>query len=91
MSRSPTPTGRPSNTVLESTLRRVVDELFRAKNFEELTVQRVRLATEKSLGLEDEFFKTDRAWNKKSKTIITEAVVCSRRRRILGGYAHSQF
>jgi hypothetical protein len=50
--------------------------VFRIDNLEELTVKRVRLATEKALGLDKGFFKGDERWKTKSDQIIKNEAVC---------------
>jgi hypothetical protein len=69
------PDGIPSETRLEKALRATVANVFKSGNLEELTVKRVRLATEKALGLEEGFFKGDAAWKEKSEQIIKEEAV----------------
>lgn len=66
----------PSDDALARALRDTVARIYKTGNMEELTVKRVRLAAEKSLGLEPGFFKADDAWKAKSEQIIREAVVC---------------
>ncbi|WEW59912.1 hypothetical protein PRK78_005394 [Emydomyces testavorans] len=64
----------PDVKSLEKALRDAVAQIFRSRNLEELTVKRVRLAAEKSLGLEAGFFKGDEVWKLKSDRIIKEEV-----------------
>lgn len=66
----------PSDEKLERGLRDTVVKIYKAGNMEELTVKRVRLATEKALGLEEGFFKADPRWKEKSDRIIRDEVVC---------------
>lgn len=73
-SESATP-GVPSDEKLEKGLRDTVAKIYKAGNMEELTVKRVRLATEKALGLEEGFFKADAQWKEESDRIIKEEVV----------------
>lgn len=68
--------GIPSDDKLEKGLRDAVAEVFKSGNLEELTVKRVRLATEKALGLDDGFFKGDELWKAKSDQIIKKEAVC---------------
>lgn len=65
----------PSDAVLEQALRDEVAAVFKSGNMEELTVKRVRLATEKKLGLEEGFFKTTGDWKTRSDEIIKDEVV----------------
>ncbi|KAL1968229.1 hypothetical protein VTN77DRAFT_2064 [Rasamsonia byssochlamydoides] len=67
-----TPPKIPSDARLEKALRDTVANMFRTGNLEEVTVRRVRLATEKALGLEEGFFKGDARWKEKSDRIIKE-------------------
>lgn len=67
---------RPSDEKLEKALRNTVANIFKTGNLEELTVKRVRLATEKALGLEEGFFRADANWKAKSDEIIKNEVVC---------------
>ena len=68
--------GIPADEVLERGLRDAVAKIFQSGKMEELTVKRVRLATEKALGLEDGFFKGDEIWKPKSDRIIKQEAVC---------------
>ncbi|PGH11713.1 hypothetical protein AJ79_04736 [Helicocarpus griseus UAMH5409] len=63
-------TGIPSDDVLEKGLRDTVARIFAKGNMEELTVKRVRAATEKALELEEGFYKGDEVWKGKSDAII---------------------
>lgn len=65
----------PSNSVLEDALRNTVQQIFRSRNQEDLTVNRVRRTTEKQLNLEDDYFTNDSVWKEKSKRIIHSEVV----------------
>jgi hypothetical protein len=56
--------------MLEQALRQSVADIFKTGNLSELTVKRVRLATENALGLEEGFFKGDANWKAKSDRII---------------------
>ncbi|GAD99419.1 transcriptional regulator, putative [Paecilomyces variotii No. 5] len=64
----------PSDEKLERGLRNTVADIFKKGNLDELTVKRVRLATEKALGLEEGFFKGDVRWKTKSDEIIKDEV-----------------
>jgi hypothetical protein len=64
----------PSDAHLEQTLRDVVGKIYESGNLDELTVKRVRAATESELDLEDGFFKVGR-WKAKSKIIIENEAV----------------
>ncbi|EPS26792.1 hypothetical protein PDE_01731 [Penicillium oxalicum 114-2] len=63
---------RPSDKVLEQALRAEVGEKYRAKNYEELTVKRVRHAVEEKLGLEPGYFKGTGEWKTRSEEIIKD-------------------
>lgn len=65
----------PSDKQLEKGLRDEVAGIFKSGNMEELTVKRVRLATEKQLGLAEGYFKTTGDWKARSEQIIKAEVV----------------
>ena len=67
----------PSNSLLEDTLRYTVQQIYRSRNLEDLTVKRVRRTAEKQLNLEDDYFKNNSVWKEKSKNIIRSEVVCA--------------
>ena len=73
-----------SDSKLEQGLRRAIADIFEAGNLSELTVKRVRLATENALGLEEGFFKGDANWKAKSDQIIKEEAVCVLRSHYAG-------
>ncbi|OQE37193.1 hypothetical protein PENCOP_c010G04030 [Penicillium coprophilum] len=64
----------PSDQVLEKGLRDQVAAIFKSGNMEELTVKRVRLAVEATLGLTAGYFKTTGDWKARSENIIKEEV-----------------
>ncbi|KAJ5909760.1 Transcriptional regulator [Penicillium tannophilum] len=64
----------PSDKQLEKGLRDEVAGIFKSGNMEELTVKRVRLATEKQLGLAEGYFKTTGDWKARSEQIIKAEV-----------------
>ncbi|KAL1958957.1 hypothetical protein VTO42DRAFT_3510 [Malbranchea cinnamomea] len=64
----------PADETLERGLRDTVAKLFRTGNTDELTVKRVRLATEKALNLEMGFFKGHEIWKTRSDQIIRDEV-----------------
>ncbi|OGM39273.1 transcriptional regulator [Aspergillus bombycis] len=64
----------PSNDALEKALRETVAKIYKLGNMEELTVKRVRMAAEKSLGVEEGFFKGSSTWKSKSDQIIKDEV-----------------
>lgn len=68
-------TGIPSDDVLEKGLRDIVAGIFNKGNLEELTVKRVRSATEKALSLEEGFYKNDEVWKARSDQIIKQEAV----------------
>ena len=68
-------TAAPSDEKLEEGLRKTVAEIFETGNMEQLTVKRVRSATEQALGLDDGFFKTDPDWKSRSDRIIRQEAV----------------
>ncbi|EFR02866.1 hypothetical protein MGYG_05867 [Nannizzia gypsea CBS 118893] len=59
---------------IEQGLRDTVANIYRSGNLDELTVKRVRLATEQSLGLEQGFLKAHEEWKRKSDEIIKDEV-----------------
>ncbi|KAI9816532.1 MAG: hypothetical protein M1827_001664 [Pycnora praestabilis] len=64
----------PSNASLTKALQQAVRDVFKSDQLGELTVKRMRKATERALKLSNDFFKDDKQWNLKSKQIIeTEA------------------
>jgi hypothetical protein len=67
--------GIPADAELERGLRNAVAKIFKTGNPAELTVKRVRLATEQALGLEEGFFKGDADWKARSDTIIKDEAV----------------
>lgn len=67
--------GIPTDERLEKGLRDTVAGIFRSGNTDELTVKRVRLATEQALDLEEGFFKSHDIWKAKSAEVIREEVV----------------
>ncbi|KAL2815489.1 hypothetical protein BJX63DRAFT_389652 [Aspergillus granulosus] len=64
----------PSDKQLEKALRDAVGKIYRTQKMEELTVKRVRLAAEKSLRLEEGFFKASGDWKARSEQIIRDEV-----------------
>ncbi|KAJ5210685.1 hypothetical protein N7491_010493 [Penicillium cf. griseofulvum] len=64
----------PSDKVLERSLRNQVAAIFKSGNMEELTVKRVRLAAEASLGLTEGYFKSTGDWKARSEVIIKNEV-----------------
>ena len=68
---------RPSAQAMEKALREAVARTFKSGNMSELTVKRMRIAAEKSLGLDDGFFKGHAEWKGRSDSIIKDEVVCS--------------
>lgn len=65
----------PSDDRLEKALRDTVANIFRTGKLEELTVKRVRLATENALGLDEGFFKAHKEWKTRSDQIIKNEAV----------------
>jgi len=57
---------------IESTLRKNVQQLY---DTPDLTINRIRTAVEKKLGLETDYLKNDNSWSKRSKDIIKDAIV----------------
>jgi hypothetical protein len=66
----------PSDGAIEACLRSIVARSFSSNQTDDLTVKSVRKHVELELDLEDEYLKSDK-WNKKSKAIITNEVVCA--------------
>ena len=64
-----------SDRELEEALRRTVQAICRTGDLENLTVKRVRKATEQELNLPEEFFKQLSVWKDRSKRIIEEEAV----------------
>ena len=67
----------PFEATLESGLCDAVKEVFKLGNLEDLTVKRIRKVVEEKLGLDNDFFKSDKHWKDKSKHIIQAEVVRS--------------
>ncbi|KGO48375.1 hypothetical protein PEXP_041760 [Penicillium expansum] len=65
----------PSDQTLEKGLRDQVATIFKSGNMEELTVKRVRLAAEETLGLTAGYFKSTGDWKARSENIIKDEVV----------------
>ncbi|KAJ5520212.1 hypothetical protein N7463_000665 [Penicillium fimorum] len=65
----------PSDQALEKSLRDQVAAIFKSGNMEELTVKRVRLAAEATLGLTAGYFKSTGDWKARSENIIKGEVV----------------
>jgi hypothetical protein len=65
----------PSDEALEQSLRDIVAAIFKSGNMDELTVKRVRLAAESSLGLTAGYFKSTDVWKMRSEEIIKDEVV----------------
>ncbi|EZF25446.1 hypothetical protein H112_02244 [Trichophyton rubrum D6] len=66
--------GLPSAEAIEQGLRATVAKIYKSGNLDELTVKRVRLATEKILGLEQGVLKAHAEWKQKSDEIIKDEV-----------------
>ncbi|KAJ5425933.1 hypothetical protein N7465_001003 [Penicillium sp. CMV-2018d] len=64
----------PSDQALEKALRDQVAAIFKSGNMEELTVKRVRLAIEDTLGLTAGYFKSTGDWKARSENIIKDEV-----------------
>ena len=67
----------PSNTTLERALRQTVQTIYDGGDLAELTVKRVRRATEVDLELREGYFKDNSSWKERSKQIIEAEVVRS--------------
>ena len=70
------PPSGPTKEGLEKALRDAVARIYHSGNMEDLTVKRVRAAAERSMGLDEGFFKGDAEWKAKSDRIIKDEVVC---------------
>ncbi|KAK2810144.1 hypothetical protein FQN49_008554 [Arthroderma sp. PD_2] len=64
----------PGPETLEQGLRDTVANIYKSGKLDELTVKRVRLATEQKLGLEEGFFKNHNEWKPRSDEIIKDEV-----------------
>ncbi|KAJ5469661.1 hypothetical protein N7539_009279 [Penicillium diatomitis] len=62
----------PSDKELDQALRAEVGQKYNEKNYEELTVKRVRRAVEEQLGLEQGYFKNTGDWKTRSEEIIKD-------------------
>ena len=65
-----------SDDRIEQAIRSVVHAAFRTDEANLLTYRRVRTAAEKKLKLDRGSFKKDPSWEKKSKQIVDDALVC---------------
>lgn len=65
--------GIPPDFELENSLRREVNRA--TKNDEEITLKSIRTASEKKLGLPENFYKDHGVWKSKSKTIVHDQIV----------------
>jgi hypothetical protein len=74
----------PSDEQLEKALRETVAKIFKTGKMEELTVKRVRLAAEKTLQIQEGFFKSNGDWKARSDTIIKDEVVGDRSKTYMG-------
>lgn len=68
----------PADDVLERALRDAVAKVYKSGKMEELTVKRIRLAAEKSLKLEEGFYRSQGDWKTRSEQIIKNQVVSLR-------------
>lgn len=64
----------PSTKAITAGLRKAVEKVFKEDRLN-LTVNNVRKTASESLGLEQDFFKSE-TWKEKSKNIISEYSVC---------------
>ena len=71
-----------SNAWLEKALRSAVRDVYREGNLEDLTVKRVRKATERLHNMSEDFFKSHTYWKQKSKDVIQSEVVGFRRANV---------
>jgi hypothetical protein len=78
MSDSEASVSLPSNAKIEQGLRKVIARFFQSGDLENLTLKRVRKATEDELDLPEDFFRVNDAWKEKSKVFITAEVVSAR-------------
>lgn len=69
------PPSLPSDDELERVLRKVVQDLYKSGNLENLTVKRVRKAAEAQLDVKEGFFRDHGTWKERSKEIIQSEVV----------------
>ncbi|KAI1945584.1 hypothetical protein LOZ12_002373 [Ophidiomyces ophidiicola] len=69
----------PDEASLKKALQDAVARIFKSGKMEDLTVKRVRLAAEKSLGLQEGFYKGDAIWKAKSDTVIKDEVEAQER------------
>lgn len=73
---------RPSNvrqtqddSRIKRKLRAIVTSCFVRKDFENLTIKRVRREAEQALDLDEGFFKNDSVWDYQSKSVVNDEVV----------------
>jgi hypothetical protein len=65
----------PNNSQIRAALVQQVRRVFSLRDFDNLTVKRIRLAVEKKLGLDAGFLKNHVAWKDPSKDIIEKEAV----------------
>jgi len=71
----------PSDSTITTALRGAVSACFEKDNLDDLTVKRIRASVVAELRLANDFFKSNKRWDGKSKDIITKEVeVCEARR-----------
>ncbi|KAL8804504.1 MAG: hypothetical protein Q9182_002511 [Xanthomendoza sp. 2 TL-2023] len=73
MSESPLSDAAVSDAEIETALRNAVENRYRS-NPEQLTIKTVRTDVEQQLGLHHGYFKSDAAWNTRSKEVIQAQV-----------------
>jgi hypothetical protein len=64
----------PDDSTIEPALRNVIQSLFRAEDFDNLTRNRIRQRTEEALDLEPGWFKNNTEWKKRSGDFIDAEV-----------------
>jgi len=71
----------PSDSTITTALRDAVSACFKNDNLDDLTVKRIRASVVAKLRLTNDFFKSSRKWEGKSKDVIRKEVdVCEARR-----------
>jgi hypothetical protein len=65
----------PPDDELEGSLRREVARFQERGEHDQLTLRNIRAASEKKLGLPDDFYKDHAVWKTKSKEVVNDQVV----------------
>jgi hypothetical protein len=76
----------PSDSALEKQLRAEVGNRFKDGTEEAMTLNQIRQAAEKSLGLDNGFYAGHSKWKAESKRIVLEEMVCEESLQLVWWY-----